>query len=267
MMSEHQQEVIRGQRFQFGANWTRFLGVLNEARIGLAEQSLRDKLGVDHLHGMRFLDIGSGSGLFSLAARRLGATVHSFDYDPESVECTAELKRRYFPGDPQWAVEQGSVLDLDYLRSIGNGWDVVYSWGVLHHTGAMWSALENVGRLVRGEGRLFVALYNDQGWVSSYWAVVKRFYNSGVIGRFLMISLHSPYLLGARFTVRLLSGRPMVERGMTLYYDMLDWLGGYPFEVATPEQIFRFYKERGFILNNLRTCQGRHGCNEFVFVN
>lgn len=90
-------EIAKGQRFKFGANWKGFLAVLNEERIVLAEQSLRNMLDMD-LKGTRFLDVGSGSGLFSLAARRLGATVHSFDYDPQSVACTEELRHRYLPG-------------------------------------------------------------------------------------------------------------------------------------------------------------------------
>lgn len=111
-------------RFAFGANWSRFLSLLNEQRIAEAEQSLRELLGVADLRGKRFLDIGSGSGLFSLAARRLGAEVHSFDYDPQSVACTQELRRRYYPDDPTWRVEQGSVLDSDYLAQLGQ-FDVV----------------------------------------------------------------------------------------------------------------------------------------------
>src|SRR2546425_1647523 len=104
-----QKEIEKGERFDFGFNWTRFLRVLDAERIARAEKSLQDMLGVERLDGLRFLDAGSGSGLFSLAARRLNATVHSFDYDPRSVACTAELKRRYFPNDPLWTVEQGSV--------------------------------------------------------------------------------------------------------------------------------------------------------------
>ena len=92
-------EVARGERFEFGKNWGRFLAVLNDERISEAEASLKSMLKVEGLTGKSFLDIGSGSGLFSLAARRLGARVHSFDYDPQSVACTAELKRRYFEGD------------------------------------------------------------------------------------------------------------------------------------------------------------------------
>lgn len=135
-------EIAKGQRFKFGANWKGFLAVLNEERIVLAEQSLRNMLDMD-LKGKRFLDVGSGSGLFSLAARRLGAIVHSFDYDPQSVACTEELRHRYFPSDDGWTVEQGSALDTQYLAHLGQ-WDIVYSWGVLHHTGAMWRALANI---------------------------------------------------------------------------------------------------------------------------
>ncbi len=150
-MTGYASEVTAGQRFEFGANWTRFLRLLNEDRIKQAEQSLRDMLGFDDLTDKRFLDIGSGSGLFSLAARRLGASVHSFDYDLQSVACTQELKHRYFPDDTAWVVDEASVLDREYLSRLGQ-FDVLYSWGVLHHTGAMWQALENVAPLVNGGG-------------------------------------------------------------------------------------------------------------------
>ena len=68
-------------------------------RIEEAKASLKQMLDVDSLTGKTFLDVGSGSGLFSLAAIMLGVKVYSFDYDPQSVACTTELKRRYFPND------------------------------------------------------------------------------------------------------------------------------------------------------------------------
>jgi len=253
-----------GRRFAFGRNWSRFLLGLTDERICAAEQSLRETLGITTLLGKRFLDAGSGSGLFSLAAMNLGAAaVHSFDYDPQSVACTDELKRRFHAGETRWRVEQGSVLDTAYLSRLGQ-FDVVYSWGVLHHTGSMYEACANICQSVAADGTLVIAIYNDQGPLTKYWTHVKRAYNANAVTRALVVAVHAPYLLGLRWLVRAATGRRTLERGMSLWRDMLDWLGGYPFEAAKPEAIFHFFRERGFVLERLRTCGGRMGCNEFV---
>lgn len=271
MANSYELEVRQGKRFQFGENWRRFLSVLNEERIAEAEKSLKQMLEVEDLRGKSFLDIGSGSGLFSLAAYRLGARVHSLDYDRQSVACTVELRRRYFPGADAWTIEQGDALQSDYVKSLGL-FDIVYSWGVLHHTGDMWRALENAGLPVADGGRLFIAIYNDQGGKSRRWRRVKRLYNSGPLGKNLVSLIFVPYFALGGLAVDLLKGQGPVaryteykkSRGMSRVHDWFDWLGGYPFQVARPEEIFEFYRERGFALDKLITAGGL-GNNQFVF--
>lgn len=268
-------EVQEGQRFEFGKNWQRFLRVLNNDRVAEAEKSLREILETECLTGKSFLDIGSGSGLFSLAAMRLGAKrVHSFDYDRQSVACTQELKRRYFAESDEWTAEQGDVLDSGYLAGLGQ-FDVVYSWGVLHHTGNMWEALENITRLVAKEGKLFIAIYNTQVYWTKLASKMKRAYVSSpriakwlILGGYVALTILKGFLKDVLFLRNPL--RRYLEkkrsRGMSFFYDCVDWLGGYPFETARPEEVFDFCRDRGFSLKRLQTSGGGHGCNEFVFV-
>lgn len=274
------------KHFEFGANWTRFLQLVDEPRIAQATSALQTLLGLECLEGRTFLDVGSGSGLSSLAAHRLGAKVHSFDYDEQSVACTQEMKRRFAPTGTDWTIEPGSALDAAYLEKLGT-YDIVYSWGVLHHTGQMWPAIDLVQQRVTPGGLLVLAIYNDQGQTSERWRQVKALYQKlpgalqwmlvVLIGGMLVLQrvwatvistllrllmLRNPLLPMQTFVKDVKKTEP---RGMSRWYDLVDWVGGWPFEVASPEAIFRRLRDHGYSLREMTTCGGGLGCNQFVF--
>lgn len=271
------------QPFAFGANWARFLGQISEDRIRVAELSLQELLQQENLNGHRLLDAGSGSGLFSLAAHRLGASVFSFDVDPDSIACTEELRRRFGNNLDTWQVSHGSLLDKTFLESLGD-FDYIYCWGVAHHSGNMWTAIDHLLPLVKPGGKIVLAIYNDQLYLSRISRAVKQIYQRlpSFIKPLYVLAIGSASFL-KRLSITLLASllrlvtlrNPAVpllnwfnesqSRGMHGWYDLVDWVGGWPFEVARPEAVFRFVRDRGFTLKEMKTSVG-HGCNEFVFA-
>lgn len=262
------------RRFAFGENWQRFGRDIDDTHTGAALASMTVLLREESLENYTLLDIGCGAGLSSLAALKLGAKVTAFDYDADSVATTRTLLSHQCDGGP-WSVEQGSVLDTGFMKSLGT-FDIVYSWGVLHHTGAMWDGLEAAAAIVKPGGKLAIAIYNDQGGASRRWLAIKRVYSSAPrpLKFALVLAVGAFFELRAALIklVRIENPLPFadwrerrMDRGMSVWHDLVDWVGGYPFEVAKPEEIFEFLSDRGFSLNGMTTCAGGHGCNEFLF--
>jgi 2-polyprenyl-6-hydroxyphenyl methylase/3-demethylubiquinone-9 3-methyltransferase len=233
--------------FAFGRNWRRYVAnYLDPERVDIARQSLLDLVGTE-LSGKVFLDVGAGSGLFSLCAFLSGAAkVVSFDVDPDSVEACLTLRRSI--GDPEnWEIRQGSILDREFVSALPPG-DVVYSWGVLHHTGDMYGALRNAASLVAPGGLLCIALYNRVAGrlvTSERWLRIKRLYNRSP--RFVQHTMEGLFLthwtarqLYRRRNPRRAASEYKRQRGMALRTDVVDWLGGYPYEFANVDEVVSF---------------------------
>lgn len=258
-------------RFGFGKNWKSFLNTINDQRIAESICAIQKVFSRSEFNQLKVLDIGSGSGLSSLAFHKLGADVVAFDYDPQSVECTRMLKTHFAAESNKWEILQGSILDKKFIETLGK-FDIVYSWGVLHHTGAMWDALTNSTTLLKPNGHLMIAIYNDQGWISKTWKSVKKLYCSGRAGSFIVKALFYPYFMGASLFRDIINFKLPFHhvrtyyksRGMSAFHDWNDWLGGYPYEVASPQAIESFLGKYGLVLEK-KFIRKSLGCNEFLF--
>ena len=249
-------------RFAFGKNWQSFAAIADEESVSEAQQGLE-------VRGARILDIGCGWGLSMAAALRLGASqVDGVDIDPNSINAASELLSRFDVGK-NWSVHTANLFDLP-TRS----YDIVYSWGVLHHTGAMWRALEHVTTFVRPEGLLAVAIYRRSP-ACGFWQKEKRLYSSAPppVRLFIRSVYKAAYLSAIAASGRNPFGYVFYHnrtRGMSFHHDIHDWLGGYPYESASPEEIVGFMNKHGFSVQ--RTFQrpaavkglfGSH-CDEYV---
>lgn len=260
-------------RFSFGRNWRAFLEQLDKERIIEAERSIQELTGLARMDEMSFIDVGSGSGLFSLAARRLGAKVVSFDYDEDSVASTQMLRDRYCPGDASWKIERGSILDLAFVKQLGL-FDIVYSWGVLHHTGAMNKAIHNGTSLVRPGGIFVFALYRktrlcwlwkwEKRWYASASPTTQNMARASFIGLFRLAC----QLQGRDFLDYVAKYKS--KRGMSFVHDVHDWMGGYPYESIKPDEVSSIMSRLGF--EHVRSITQPYssglfgsGCDEFVF--
>lgn len=249
--------------FSFGKNWLRYSIILDESRIVEAEKSLQKLLKRDSLNGLSFLDIGSGSGIFSIAAKRLGAQrVVALDRDDKCLLAVRQNVQQLLVSDLANSIEvvPGDVLTLETLQ-LGH-FDIVYAWGCLHHTGAMWKAIGNTAQLCRVGGEFALSIYN-RTLLSPMWLQVKRLYNtSPAFVRLFMVAT----LSAVRSTCRWIKGKHPFrsERGMSVWYDAVDWLGGLPYEYTSPGEVVGFLTDQGFKLIRSVLTQ-RSGCNEFVF--
>jgi 2-polyprenyl-6-hydroxyphenyl methylase/3-demethylubiquinone-9 3-methyltransferase len=239
--------------FSFGRNWKSYSRIVSEEALGVAQKDIADWLGPDGVRGKSIVDVGCGSGIHSLCFYRMGArSLRSIDVDPHSVDCTRQFWQR--AGKPQnWHVDHCSVLDAAALAALGS-FDVVYSWGVLHHTGQMWAAIDNVSRLAKPQNsRLWISIYAKGPSYALQLKLKQRFNRSSwpvkqaLVVRELLRNWRVQRRMGKTFRQWFWRAR-----GMNAYHDAIDWLGGLPYEVATVEEINAFLAERGWTLERVR---------------
>ena len=258
------------EHYEFGKNWADFAARLSESSIAEAEKGMVKLLHADELVGRTFLDIGCGSGLHSLAALRLGVrSVMATDIDPDSVETTRTVLSRY-AGSSNWSVRVQSVFDLRPDQT----YDVVYSWGVLHHTGDMHRAIRSAAALVAPAGLMCLALYRKTP-LCGLWKVEKRVYTSGpewlrwVFEKIFLGAVHLRFWMSGR-NYKSFNDDYVRNRGMSYETDMRDWLGGYPYESISEAATLKLFEELGFD-SVRRFCVPPgpgvfgSGCDEYVF--
>ncbi|MBK8174919.1 MAG: class I SAM-dependent methyltransferase [Rhodospirillales bacterium] len=238
----------RGTHFEFGKNWTAYSLTVTEDDIARSMREMRRMLGRESLHGLRFLDIGCGSGIHALAALRLGAAmVTAIDIDPHSVGAARALIGQHW-AQANYLIREGNVFLLT-PDDLGH-FDLVYSWGVLHHTGDMWTAIRRAAGFVEPGGTLAIALYRKTP-MCAFWRWEKRRYTRG--GPFFRGAAIGVFVAARvlRDAVRLKNPMAKIrvhneKRGMKWYTDVIDWLGGYPYESASPKEVAAFLEPIGF---------------------
>lgn len=252
MDSKFKEELQSGSRFEFGKNWKDFLSTVTEAELNKAAEDIKTWLNTDNLAGKKVIDIGSGSGIHSYVLYTMGATeLTSFDYDDDSVEATKKVWQN--AGSPSnWKVMQGSVLDGEFVKSLG-AFDIVYSWGVLHHTGEMWKAIENAISVVKPGGIFWISIYEKGPGYTKALKLKKKYNRSSALEKKIMIYSRILRLMAGR----ILRGKnpfkwnQRTTRGMNVYNDLVDWLGGLPYEVASTEEITQFCTTKGLELKKI----------------
>jgi 2-polyprenyl-6-hydroxyphenyl methylase/3-demethylubiquinone-9 3-methyltransferase len=273
-MSDVTDLLTQESHFEFGKNWASYARLVTEEHLQEAVRSLQRLAGGD-LRGKRVLDIGCGSGVHALAALRLGAReVVAVDIDRDSVATTEAVLQARAAGQP-WSVRQTSVFDLQ--AGAEGLFDVVYSWGVLHHTGDMYRALRTAASVVAPQGQFIFALYRRTRlcWL---WKAEKKWYTGArpaaqARARSAYVAL---FRIGLPIARRcsfssFLAGYGQ-RRGMDFYHDVHDWLGGWPYESISPAQTERFMTRLGFQRVRAFARAGTElglfgsGCDEYVYA-
>jgi SAM-dependent methyltransferase len=269
--------VLKNKKhFAFGKNWELYSRQINSSHIESSKKDLIGLIQLESLQGMSVLDIGSGSGVHSLSMMLLGCKdLVALDYDPDSVSTTNRvLSGKSFKGDFQ-------VIQADILKHIpgidGRTFDLVYSWGVLHHTGDMMKGIDRSISYVKPGALIALALYRKT-LLCTFWRIEKFLYSKSP--KILQSLFQKTYEFVFGLGIKIKTGQSLrayklsyfQKRGMDFSRDVHDWLGGYPYESIDPRYLIQYMEQRGFTLLNSHISKKQigilgSGCDEFLFKN
>jgi 2-polyprenyl-3-methyl-5-hydroxy-6-metoxy-1,4-benzoquinol methylase len=258
------------KHYEFGENWEKFLGSIDDDSVEASMEALKSFFSLETFDNKTFLDIGCGSGLSSLSAIKMGAkSVTSFDYDLNSVNACKILRGNYSINN--WDITIGNILDKEFVNNLST-YDIVYSWGVLHHTGSMYEAIKKSADLVKPGGLFMIGIYNKKTpFTEIMHKIKKRYCYSGYIVRgvikysyFCLSALYKIIKVRRQFFKDIYNYKN--KRGMNYWRDLDDWIGGYPYECATPEEIHTFVQTLEFELIKNKVGTSFSTVNQYLFI-
>jgi len=261
-------ENLYKKKFSFGKNWQNFNKNITNKNINNSIKYFKNFTKFVNLKNKTFIDVGCGSGINSLLAIKLNAKkVLSIDIDENSVSACKLLRKKYKISNKNWIIKQVSILDTSKIKKLGK-FDFIYSWGVLHHTGDMNKAFDNLFLLAKKKSYIYVSIYNKY-LTSNTWKIIKYFYASSnnFIKKIMEKIYITIYYIGLnlnKYSIKEYKKSFVLKRGMSFRHDIIDWLGGYPYEYLSFEDLSAIFFKKGYSILSFKKSNGV-GCNE-IFV-
>ncbi len=200
----------------------------------------------------RVLDGGSGSGMISVAFAVMGADVTGVDVTPKCVENGCKNADLF---GVQCRFLKRNLLSLDLC---GETFDIIYNWGVLHHTQDARKSFTNLAKHLKPGGEMIVAVYLKTV-LSGFWNFLRIFYQeSPQVFKTLFLNTGSIFLNGVDYFNNLFFNKERyMMRGTNNKEILNDWFGVPYRTFHTYEEVFEWFRENGLEYQLVNSATGR----------